>query len=193
MTIQELFIRSNHELMKVVDQIKDDQWGVILPDYASMNPSNLLDAVRYHIYDDAWVPDVLAGKTAEEVGDAYDSLKNVVSDNVKAEYAKYNQRACASVEGFSDLEREAHLSYGDFKASEYLQHVTSFRAIRAYDLAKLIGVDSSMDDEYAQALMDEYTSHIQFYRQVGVFPAAVEVPTDADLQTRLLGMFGRQA
>src|SRR4051794_26720382 len=130
MTIQELFIRSNQELRKVVDQITDEQWELALPAHATPRPANLRDAVRYHTYDDAWVPDVLAGKTIEEVGDVYDGLKQ--NNDMIAEYDKYNQRAIEAVKDFDDLERIVHLSYGDFTAKQYLQHITSFRAVRAY-------------------------------------------------------------
>lgn len=189
MTIQELFIASNQELRKVIDQIADDQWDLAMPAGTSMNSTNLRDAVRYHTYDDAWVPDVLAGKTAEEVGDIYESLRT--NENVKANYDHYNEIAINAVQDFSDLSRITHLSYGDFTARDYLQHIVSFRAFRSYDIAKLIGVDTTMPDDFVDALLEEFTPVIEGYRQMGVFPPAIEVPDDASPQTKLLAMVGR--
>jgi hypothetical protein len=189
MTIQELFITSNEALQKVITQIADDQWELTMPEGTSSKPSTLKEAVQYHTYDDAWVPDVLEGKTKEEVGDVYEHLRT--SENVESDYKEYNQRAIDAVQGFSDLDRVTHLSYGDFPAADYLQHIVSFRAFRIYDIAKLIGADTTMDPEFVQALIDEFSPVIDGYRQMGVFPPAIEVSDDASSQAKLLAMVGR--
>jgi uncharacterized protein (TIGR03086 family) len=190
MTIQELFIRSNEELRNVIDQIHDDQWEIQLPPGLSRNPTNLRQAVNYHTYDDAWVPDVLAGKTKEEVGNTYEHILES-KDPIPA-YDDCNQKAIDAVRDFNELDKTVHLSYGDFPAREYLQHIISFRAFRAYDLAKLIGVDTKLPDDLVQALWDEFTPVVEDYRKMGVFPPAIDVPETADLQTKLLGLVGRQ-
>jgi uncharacterized protein (TIGR03086 family) len=190
MTIQELFIMSNQVLLKSVIQIADNQWDLAMPPGTSRKPTTLQEAVRYHTYDDAWVPDVLAGKTKEEVGDIYESLLS--SGDTQANYSQYNQRAIDAARDFTDLDRITHLSYGDFPARDYLQHIVSFRAFRSYDIAKLIGADTTMSPEFVQALMDEFSPVIENYRQMNVFPPAVEVPSDASPQTKLLAMVGRE-
>lgn len=190
MTIQQLFVRANQELKRVIDQIGDEQWDMDMPPGTSRKPTKLRQAVNYHAYDDAWVPDVLAGKTKEEVGDKYESV--LTAEDPKSEYAKYNGLAIQAVEAFTELERQVHLSYGDYPAREYLQHIISFRGFRAYDFAKLIGVDTTLPDDLVQALWDEFTPVVEEYRKMGVFPPAIEVPNDADLQTRLLALVGRQ-
>lgn len=190
MTIQELFIMSNQALLKSVLEIPDDKWDMMLPVGMSSKPTNLRDAVRYHIYDDAWVPDVLEGKTDAEVGKQYEVLKSI--DDIKTNYGMYNQRACDAVRNCTDLERITHLSYGDFTAKEYLQHIITFRAFRSYDIAKMIGADTTMDPVFVQALLDEYTPLVEGYRSMGVFPAALPVADDAGPQTKLLAMVGRE-
>lgn len=191
MSIQELFIASNQALRTVVEKIADSQWDLELSaGMPNMGPNKLSAVIRRHTYDDAWVPDVLAGKTKEEVGGQYESL--LESDDIRQEYIRYNQRATDAVRGFDDLDRVTHLSYGDFPARDYLQHITCFRAFRSYDLAKLIGADTTMAPDFVQALLDEYSPVVEGYRQMGVFPAAVEVPADADPQTKLLAMVGRE-
>ena len=189
MTIQELFIASNQALRKVVDQITENQWDLAMPPGTSTKPATLQDAVNYHTYDDAWVPDVLAGKTKEEVGDVYEPL--LTSTDVKVDYDRYNEQAIDAVRNFNDLSRMTHLSYGDFPARDYLQHIISFRAFRAYDIAKLIGVDTTMADGLVQALLEEFSPVIENYRKMNVFPPAIAVPDDAGPQAKLLGMVGR--
>lgn len=190
MTIQELFIMSNHALQKSVDQITDEQWDIAMPPGMSRKPGTLGEAVRWHTYDDAWVPDLLAGKTKEEVGDRYEHL--LKSGDIRANYHQYNKRAVDAVRTFTDLEQMTHLSYGDFPAKDYLQHVTCFRAFRSYDIAKLIGADTIMADDFVRALLDEFTPVVDGYRKMGVFPPALEVSADASPQTKLLAMVGRE-
>jgi uncharacterized protein (TIGR03086 family) len=190
MTIQELFIASNQALGTVIAQIKDDQWDMQMPEGTSSKPTTLGAAVRYHTYDDAWVPDVLEGKTKEEVGEMYESLLTSVND-IQSEYAQYNQRAIEAVASFTDLERVTHLSYGDFPAKDYLQHIISFRAFRSYDIAKMIGIDTTMDTELVDGLLAEFAPVAGAYRQMGVFPPAIEVADDASPQAKLLALIGR--
>jgi hypothetical protein len=190
MTIQELFITSNQALQKVVAQIIDDQWELAMPPGSSRQPMTLGEAIRYHTYDDAWVPDVLAGKTKEAVGDVYESLRT--TGDIQANFNQYNQAAIAAVRGFEELDRTVHLSYGDFSARDYLQHIISFRAFRAYDIAKLIGADTTMAPDFVQALMDEFSPVIESYRQMGVFSPAIAVADDASPQAKLLAMVGKQ-
>jgi hypothetical protein len=189
MTIQELFIMSNQELQRIIDQIAADQWNLDMPAGTSRNATTLKEAVRYHIYDDAWVPDVLAGKTIEEVGDIYEHLRH--SNNIVADYSMYNQHAIDAVLGFTNLDMITHLSYGDFPASEYLQHIISFRAFRSYDIAKLLGADTTMHPEFVEALLAEFSPVVERYREMGVFPPALDVANDASPQTKLLAMVGR--
>lgn len=189
MTIQELFIASNLALLTSIKQIGADQWELDMPPGLSRRPTKLGDAVRYHAYDDAWVPDVLDGKTKEEVGDRYEGL--LASPDILKEYEEYNARACDAVRNFDDLTRMTHLSYGDFPARDYLQHIISFRAFRAYDIAKMIGADTTMDPELVTALTDEFAPVIEEYRHMGVFPPALPVSQDADPQAKLLAMVGR--
>ena len=190
MTIQELFIRANVELKKVIDQIDNNQWDITMPAGIVSKPATLKEAVNYHAYDDAWVPSVLAGTTKEEVGDKFESVLN--SSDPKGEYAKYNAVAIEAVGDFEDVEKTVHISYGDYPAHEYLRHIISFRGFRVYDIATLIGADTRMADDLVRGLWDELTPVIEDYRKMGIFPPAIEVPEDADLQTKLLALAGRK-
>lgn len=189
MTIQELFIMSNQALRKAVDQITDNQWDLDMPIGSSRKPTKLKDAVRYHTYDDAWVPDILAGKTKEVIGNTYESI--LVNGDIKAMYDRYNESSIVAVQVFNDLDRITHLSYGDFSARDYLQHIISFRAFRSYDIAKLIDVDTTLSDDFVEGLLREFSPVIEGYRKMGVFPPAIEVSTDSSPQVKLLAMFGR--
>jgi uncharacterized protein (TIGR03086 family) len=192
MTEQEVFILADEALKAVVDKIRADQWDQPVPD--EMTPrkpgSTLRTVIGYHAYDDAWVPDVLAGRTKEEVGDKYDG--DLLGDHPKLNFASIVESAVIAVRAFAEPERVVHLSYGDYPAREYLKHITSFRGLRAYDLAKFIGADTTLPDDLVQGLWDEIAPSAEEWRQIGVYGPAVAVPADAPLQDRLLGLTGRR-
>lgn len=191
MTEQDVFILADQALLRVVEQIRDDQWDAVVP--AEMTPrqpgSTLRQVINYHAYDEAWVADVLAGKTIEEVGAAHDG--DLLGDDPKAAFAGIVATAVATVRGFSALDKTAHLSYGDYPAREYLTHITYFRGSRVYDLARFIGADTTMLADLVQGMWDEISPHAEEWRKMGVFGPAVEVREDAPLQDRLLGLTGR--
>jgi hypothetical protein len=192
MTIKELFMTSNEAEQRVVAQIGDDQWSLMMPEKITRTPMTLLEVVRYHVWDSAWIPDGLAGKTIEEVGDSHEHVLKLTSEELKSNFARYNQRAIAAVRDLIDLDRTVHLSYGDFPAREYLQQNISVRAFWSYDIAKVIGADTTMADDFVQALMDEFSPVVAGYRQRGLFPPAIEVTSAASPQTKLLAMVGRE-
>jgi hypothetical protein len=190
-TIEELFVASNEIEQEVVERIADDQWRLMLPEAVTRRPMDLFEAVRYHVWDSAWIPDGLAGMTLEEVGDRYAPLLKLASEELKSNFARYSQRAIAAVRDLTDLDRVVHLTYGDFPAREYLQHNVSVRAFWSYDIAKVIGVDFALADDVAQALLEEFGPVVEGYRKMGLFPPEVQAPRDATPTAKLLAMVGR--
>jgi uncharacterized protein (TIGR03086 family) len=190
MTEPEVFILSSQALVRVVDQIKDEQWELAAPEEITRKPASLRELINYHAYDEAWVPDTLGGKTIEEVGDRY--AGDLLGTDPKASYRALAEKAQAAAKDFTDLDKTVHLSYGDWPARDYLQHITSFRGFRAWELARFIGVDPTLPPDLVQGMWDELMPHAEEWRKMGVFKPAITVPNDADLQTKLLAMSGRQ-
>src|SRR5229473_2001373 len=129
MTEQEIFVLADRTLNGVVAKITDDQWDMRMPANfarrAGGEPPTLRRIVNYHAYDDAWVPDMLAGKTMDAVG--RDKHKgDLLRDEPKRAFAAID-RACAAARDLDDLDRTVHTSFGDFPAREYLMQITSFR------------------------------------------------------------------
>lgn len=191
MTIKELFITANETEQKVVEQIPADQWELMMPQKVTRTPMSILEVVRYHVWDSAWIPDGLAGMTIDEVGNRHAHLLKLPSQELKGNFALHNQRAIQAVRALADLDRVVHLTYGDFPAREYLQHNVSIRAFWSYDIAKLIGADFTMENDFVQALAEEFSPVVAGYRKMGHFPPEVEAPAGASPQARLLAMVGR--
>lgn len=193
-----LFVLADRALLSVVNRIRTDQWSMLMPpDFLTRRDDHvptLLEIVNYHAYDDAWVPDMLAGRTMDEVGrDQHQG--NLLGDNRDDHagyFTAYVEEACAAAEQVTDLEATAHLSFGDFTVRQYFWQITNFRALRAHDIAKAVGQDHELPADLVQGVWEQILPHAEEWRAYGVFPPAVPVPEDAPLQDRLLGLTGRQ-
>lgn len=192
---QDVFVLADRALEHVVHQIRDDQWAMQLPaDFAPSGhtgPITLREVVNDHAYDDAWVPDLLAGSTMAEVGEEQ-HRGDLLGDDPKTSFSALVNAACAAAEALDDPDRVVHCSFGDFPAREYLCQINSFRGLRAHDIAAAIGADTRLPDDLVQGLWEELVPREEEWRQYGVFPPRVEVPPHAPLQDRLLGLTGRQ-
>jgi hypothetical protein len=190
----EVFVLADHTLNSVVAKIADDRWEVpVPPDVARADGDHaptLREIINYHAYDDAWVPDMLAGRTMAEVGqDAFTG--DLLGADPKASFSALVGKACAAVLALDDLDQVVHCSFGDFPAREYFWQINMFRGLRAHDIARVAGVDCRLADELVQGIWEEISPHAEQWRALGVFPAAVPVPADAPLLDRLLGLTGR--
>jgi hypothetical protein len=190
----EVFVLANRALNDVIQHVKDDQWTMTMPaDFATRQTDHaptLREVVSYHAYDDAWVPDMLAGRTLDQAGrDKFDG--DLLGADPKASFAAIVDTACAAATELDDPDRIVHCSFGDFPAREYFWQINGFRGLRAHDLALVIGVESRLPDELVQGMWEEISPHVEEWRAIGVFPAAVPVPESAPLLDRLLGITGR--
>ena len=200
MNEQETFIRADEALQRVIDQIPADRLDEQVPsEFPTANDrrSTLREILTYQAYDEAWIPDMMAGRTVDEVGaDAYGApLDNdLLGDGPKKGYDELLARAVAAVRAIDDAdldERTVHYSYGDYPVREALWHAIIFRATRAYDIARMIGAETRLPEDLVAAVWSIVEPHAEEWRQLGVFGPRVDVPESAPLQDRLLGLTGR--
>lgn len=192
---QEVFVLADNALNFVVAQIRDGQWDMTMPaDFppSSTEPVTLRTIVEQHAYEDAWVPNMLAGRTMDEVGrEAFKG--DLLGEHPKAGFTTLVEQAVAAVQALddADLERVVHCSFGDFSARDFLLQSNAFRGLRAREIALATGVDATLPDELVRGLWEELEPVADEWRQWGVFPARIDVPVDAPLIDRLLGLVGR--
>jgi len=192
MNLQQLFVLSEHALTRVFDGITDDQWNLTVPKSIQKDEVTLKKLMNYHAYDDAWVPETLAGKTIAEVGTQYDG--DLLGDNPKRNWDNIVAKAVSAVEALTivDMDKTIHLSYGDFPVKDYLWHITLFRTFRTVDIARFIRVDDSLPGDLVKGMWELIEPQANMLREIGVFGSEVEVSKDAPLYERLLGLSGRQ-
>ena len=191
---QDVFVLADQTLKKVVDQITDEQWAMVMPPTFAMRREDhdvtLREVINYHGYDDAWVPDMLDGRTMDEAGqDKFDG--DLLGEDPKASFAAIVEKAVSAAEALTDPELTVHCSFGDFPAREFLWQINGFRGLRAHDIAQVIGIDSTLPDDLVAGIWEEIEPHAEEWRAIGVFGPKVDVPADASMQDRLLGLTGR--
>ncbi|UZJ25063.1 TIGR03086 family protein [Rhodococcus antarcticus] len=189
---RELFVLANRTLVGVVGRARPEQWEQVLPPEVTGRdvPFTLAQVVATHAHDDAWVPDMVAGRTMDEVGATAFDGDLLGTEDPAAAFASIGERAEAAVAG-ADLDGVAHCSFGDFPVREYLWQVIFFRGIRARDLARATGQDDTLPPALVEGMWEGLGPRAEQWRGYGVFPPPVPVPADAPLQDRLLGLVGR--
>jgi uncharacterized protein (TIGR03086 family) len=170
-----------------VEAIRADQWENATP----CTEWSVRDLVNHLVYESVWTPELLSGKTLEEVGDRFDG--DLVRDDPLAAWRSAARDAKAAVAAVQNFDELVHVSWGQMPAKDYVEQVTGDYVIHAWDLAKGIDGDTHLGDELVQFVWDYGVLQEPLIRASGVFGPKVEVPDDADLQTKMLGLFGRQA
>lgn len=186
---RELFLQSDAALRSVIDRITPEQLTLPAPaEWTSKENPTIRDILSAHARDEAWVGDVLAGRTIEEVGDRFNG--DLLGSDPIASYDRLNDEATAVVRQDLDPAAIVHLQYGDYPLAEYLQHTSIYRAFQAWSIANYLGLEYALPASLVDLLWEQILPQVDDWRQYGVFPPEVEVPADADKETRLLGMTG---
>jgi uncharacterized protein (TIGR03086 family) len=186
---KELFLIADAALRSVIDRIRPEQLDLPAPAAWSRTPDPTLRSIlAAHARDEAWVPDVLAGRTMDEVGDRWDG--DLLGADPIAAYDAINDTTTAAVRAFDDDTATAHLSYGDFPVHTFFEHTTFYRTFQSWDIAKLIGLPFSLPPELVDGVWQLVEPQLEQLRAIHVFGPEVRVPADADAETRLLGKTG---
>lgn len=186
---KELFLQSDAALRSVIDRISPNEFDRPAPAEWSFTPNpTVRDILAAHARDEAWVPDVLLGRTIEDAGGSYDV--DLLGDDPVAAYDRLNDLATAAVSEDINPDKVVHLSYGDYPIHEYLEHISTYRAFQAWSIARNLGWEYSLPAPLVELLEELIGPQIESFRAMGVFPAEIEAPADADRETRLLCRVG---
>src|SRR5581483_11988004 len=143
------------------------------------------DVVRHLV---EWLPAFLAGSTgiALAAGPSVDDdpvgAWRVHRDSVQA---LLDDRAAAARE--YDFPHIGRITLGQALAMIYIPDVFMHR----WDLARATGQDETLDPERCRQMLEGMLPMDEVLRQSGQYGPRVEVPADADPQTRLLAFIGR--
>lgn len=170
---------------RVVGEIGNRDWSSPTP----CSEWNVRDLLNHLVYEQLWVPDLLAGATVREIGDRYDG--DVLGDDP---IGRWRTSSAAAREAWlrpGVLSQEVDLSFGRAPATEYGWQMTLDLAVHGWDLATGIGAPSPLDDELSELLYAQFADEIERW-QGTAFAPPVPIGPDADPPARLLALLGRQ-
>jgi uncharacterized protein (TIGR03086 family) len=133
----------------------------------------------------------MEGRTIEEVGDRFEG--ELLGDDPKTAWDEAAKAAVAAVHDEGAMSRTVHLSFGDVPGEEYARQLFSDHVIHAWDLARGIGADDTIEPELAEACYEINKPQEDVLKRSGMFGEKIEPPAGADLQTKLLALYGRTA
>ena len=149
-------------------------------------------ALLQHVVGElAWIAPLVEGKTIADVGDALDG--DLLGSDPLGAFHHHSRAAHEALEQPGALERTVHLSFGDYSAQYYADQVGGDVLVHAWDLARALDQDDSLPDDLV-AWGEQWSAGVlaQFGPAMGDFFAKpLDVPEDADAQTRWLAGLGR--
>ncbi|RZS43222.1 uncharacterized protein (TIGR03086 family) [Herbihabitans rhizosphaerae] len=171
---------------RAVHEVEPGQWDGPTP----CTDWTVTDLVNHLVYEQLWVPELLAGATMAEVGDRYDG------DQLGAEPVAAWEKSATTARGAwlepGAIERTVHLSFGDTSATEYCWQMTVDLAVHGWDLATAVGVPHRIGDDLAGALIEVAEPAVAHWQGAGIFDPPVPVPGDAPPAERLVALLGRR-
>jgi uncharacterized protein (TIGR03086 family) len=185
MDAKQLFVAALKQATAVIDTVTYEDFTKPTPD----TDWDVRQLAGHMLYELCWMPDMLAGKTIAEVGDAYDG--DLIGDALQANWHAAAERACDAL-ARAPLDKMVHTSFGAITADEYIRQAGSDQLIHAWDLGEGIGAPVQFDATLASAVNEYMLPQIKDWQEAGLFAPAVVVPGTADVQTKLLALTGRR-
>lgn len=187
MNIVELHRRAVAEFDRRVRAVGDEQWHLPTP----CSDWNVRELVNHLVNEDCWTPPLIRGQTIEEVGDRFGG--DLLGGEPVRSWEEAARDALAAIQEPGAMERTVHLSFGDHPGSEYTWQLFVDHLVHAWDLARAIGADERLDPELVDVCYERSGPEEDVLKSFGVYGPKVEAAPDADIQTRLLAIFGRVA
>jgi nitrilase len=185
--IPELHRRAIQGFGQRLRAVTDDQWHLPTP-CAEWDVRMLVNHVTG---ENLWTVPLFGGKTIEEVGDSLNG--DILGEDPKATWDASEGPAIAAVQAPGAMERSVHLSRGPAPGHEYATEMLMDYAVHAWDLAKATGGDEKLDPEVVAFCVEWFGGVEDAYRAAGAIAERPPIPEDADPQTVLLAMTGRDA
>ena len=183
----ELYVRAMERTRRTIDGVRADQWhaGTPCTDWEVRQVTNHL------IGENLWAGELFTGKTIQEVGNQLDG--DLTGEDPAAAYRHSVAVASTVVTAPGAMTQTCHLSFGDYSGADYAEQLFLDTLIHGWDIAKGTGQDTRLDAELVAACLPIAHTLASQFRSAGVYGEDLPVAPDADPQTRLLALLGRQA
>ncbi|HUR13290.1 MAG TPA: TIGR03086 family metal-binding protein [Mycobacteriales bacterium] len=145
--------------------------------------------VQHVVGELAWIAPLVNGKTIAEVGDALDG--DLLGTDPLAAFHHHCQAAHEALDQPGALERTVQLSFGAYSGQYYADQVGGDVLVHAWDLARALGQDDTVPDDLVAWGQGWAADVLAQFGPSDYFAPPVDVPADADPQTRWLAALGR--
>ena len=183
----QLFSECLEQATAVVKQVMPSQYANATPD----TESDVRDVTSHMLNILQLVSQSISGETIETDEDALESSIDRAAFDLSVQW----QVAVDRVEMLlADIDLEAQIDFNDSKtqADNFLVQLAGDLLIHAWDLGEAIGMPVKFGQEVAEAIMETTivpnNVALPFHN---LFAEPISPPAGADLQTRLLALFGR--
>lgn len=173
-----------------VKAIQPNQWTLSTPD----DDWTVRQLVDHLVTEQLWVPDLLAGRTVEEIGDAFEPPEgrdDNLGEDPQAAWGAASAAALAAWNAPGAPERTVHLSFGTVPADVYLWQGILDLVVHAWDLARAIDAADEMPNDLLAEVLDYAKRETPSWSGGDSFKEAIPVPGCTDDLTELLALTGR--
>ncbi|GLV53033.1 TIGR03086 family protein [Thermobispora bispora] len=183
--IRDAYRRALHDFGERLHLVRDDQWELPTPcvDW------DVRELVNHLVNENLLAPELLAGRRITDIAGMYE--EDVLGDDPIKAFEVSAQNAVEAVYAEGALTRVAHLPFGDVPGREYISELFADALIHTWDLAHAIGASERLDPELVASCAEWFERTREDYQETGLIAEPVNVPEDADQQTRLLAAWGR--
>lgn len=167
---------------------------VTLTDWALPTPCadwDVHDLVNHLTIEQLWVPSLLDGARVEDLDDRFDG--DVLGEEPVTTWEVAAREARTAWLSSSAREGTVHLSFGDAPAELYLWQMTFDLTVHAWDLARALETEESLDAELVDQVLS-WAEEQGFGEQKGtegLFEPPVEIDAHSSPQDQLIALTGR--
>jgi len=186
----ELFVMAEEMLVEVLGRIRPADRDIVLPPLFEEpgvdQPAPIWRVVQLYARDDAWVPDLLSGRTIDEVGrDRFDG--DLLGDDPRASITRIAGAAMAAAREVTDGDVIVHASHGDVSTRTFLQRLTIARSLVAHYVATYLGSTACpLPEELARPLWEVTAPEADMWRALGFFRDPMPLPEHVSWRDRFL-------
>ncbi len=186
----ELFVMAEEMLVEVLGRIRAADRDIVLPPLFEEpgvdQPAPIWRVVQLYARDDAWVPDLLSGRTIDEVGrDRFDG--DLLDDDPQASITRIAGAAMAAARQVTDGDVIVHASHGDVSTRTFLQRLTIARSLVAHYVATYLGSTACpLPEELARPLWEVTAPEADMWRALGFFRDPMPLPEHVSWRDRFL-------
>ena len=164
--------------------VRPDQWR-----NACTSEGTVRGLVNHLVSGQLLTAELLHGKGEDEVGPRLPG--DLLGDDPLAAYDAACASAQAAVEEPGALDGICRTSHRDFPAAMWISIRIMDVFVHGWDVAEATGQDHQLDSELVEVVYRDWQPQEAMLRQSGMFGPVPPLPPDADLQTRMLALFGR--